>query len=281
MTSDASDRRSAFAASLICLALACACAPQDWGLPIEQQTIAGQRLWYLAVPVAGAEAGALDRLVARPLATALERDERVEFIGGLSRAGAAIVFIRSPVSLSSLEVVHDALARVQLPDGSGLPAFGAAGPPGQALRSLATPSLEQLLDRGLGAADLLTSLASTPTWLTANKPDQRPRFDHAIRIQANSVEELADRLRQCLQAAGPKPGDRLPPADQIMRLEASGVVAYLQLAGPDSKGRCRRLAALAPHLSCRPREQMPDAERALLGWPLAPESGLEQHPGGG
>lgn len=250
-------------------ASAAACAPDASGLPAERQTVAGQRLWFLTVPVPGAPADDLDRLVAQPMAVTLDRDERVELIGTLSWPGACTLYIRSPVSLSSLEVVRDALERVQLPDGSSMPVFGAAGPPGQAQRGLRTPTPGRLLDGGLGVADLLITLASRPAWLAPQRPADRPRFDQAIRLQAASRPGLIDRFRRCAREAGGNAAGRLPPEETDLRLEPHRMAAYLLLGGPGSAERCRALAEREADRTCRPLAGMPDAERALLGWPLA------------
>jgi hypothetical protein len=233
-------------------------------MPVDRPTEQGQRLWYLVLRVPAQGPRDLDSLVARPLMRALERDPLCEVVGITSRPGAVVVFLRSDVSESSVAVVERALAQIRLPDGSGRPEFGAAGPPGQAEQTLRQEELLGWVESGAAASDLLAWLANHPDHL--GWPDQAsgPAFQWALRLEAPSPADLSQRIARI--PAG-SPFALAPGSGTVVRLGLNRVATYLLFSGADARKDCKQAAVRSPDARCKAREAMPDGERALLGWP--------------
>lgn len=251
--------QTALLLSLLILALglaACACQPNPAFQAADEATAPGQRLWYLGLKVAKGSAESTDALVAIPLLRALEKDGRVQVIGALTTREWCLIYLRSPVSTSSLQVVEAALGQVRLPNGSGQPAFAAAGPPGPNRRSLNLgPGAMPWFQEGLGllgcAADA-ARLASDPDRFRLRK---RSRFSWALRVEAPDPAAL--KLALAAQHASLGEAKQLPGPETILRLSPKKLAAYL--TGDSGKARPAQARACA---------QMPDGERALLGWPI-------------
>lgn len=101
----------------------------------------------------------MDELVALPFHNVLGQDPAVEVTGSVARVGEVQVYLRAPVTVSSLVAVGAAASRVSLPGGSGRPAFAAAGPPARRDAALVIELDPDSLDhQGVTAADVRDAL---------------------------------------------------------------------------------------------------------------------------